>query len=164
MNNGLTVSGTGIVSLGYGSLTANDTTSGITGGSSVAAYSQFIGTVGSSVFTQSGGTNTANALVLGSNTGSSGAYILNGNGQMSANNATVGASGAGMFTQSEGTSSFAGLWLGGNTGASGTLNLSGNQCICRIRRKRHFHAIGWQQHCFSLFPLPGLRSRQQRHV
>ena len=56
-NNGLALSGTGVVNLGSGSLSINDTVSGITSGSLTAA-NQFVGDGSMGQFTQSGGSNT----------------------------------------------------------------------------------------------------------
>jgi autotransporter-associated beta strand protein len=77
LTDGLQVSGTGQVSLGSGTLTINDSASGI-GGGSLAAASLIVGSSGTGTFTQSGGTNWAGSIVLGQNAGSKGTYNLEG--------------------------------------------------------------------------------------
>ena len=62
MSNGLVVSGSGAVNLGGGSLTVNDLTSGLSGGS-LSATNQYVGKGGTGLFTQSAGTNTLSAAV-----------------------------------------------------------------------------------------------------
>ena len=57
LNNGLTLSGSGTVSLGSGNLTNNDLVSGISGGT-LSSASQYVGTSGTAAFTQSAGINT----------------------------------------------------------------------------------------------------------
>ena len=63
LNNGLVLSGTGTVALGSGTLTVNDTISGISGGS-LSVYNQYVGNGGSGTFTQSGGANSHFQLPL----------------------------------------------------------------------------------------------------
>ena len=146
LNNGLVLSGSGAVNLA-GNLTVNDTSSSMSGNSSlsVGAYYQqsgqeYIGYSGTGTFTQSGGTNTfvgydsPTALYLGYNPGSSGSYILNGSGQIQSLTFGLGAyqyvgySGTGSFTQSGGTNAAmasGGLYLGYNSTSRGTYALSG---------------------------------------
>ena len=72
LNNGLTLSGSGIVSLGSGTLTVSDTASGI-GGGSLSVNTQYVGNAAAGLFTQSGGTNAvAGSLYLGYSSGGSG--------------------------------------------------------------------------------------------
>ncbi len=94
--------------------------------------SEYIGYSGSgtSVFSQSGGTNSLDSssnLFIGYNSGSNGIYNLSNTGTLSGyyNNSYeyVGYAGTGTFNQSGGTNSSAYLILGGN-GGSGTYNLS----------------------------------------
>ena len=59
-NNGLVVSGSGTVTLGGGSLTVNDTISGLSGGT-LSAANQYVGSGGTGLFTHSAGTNTISA-------------------------------------------------------------------------------------------------------
>ncbi|MGA2255290.1 MAG: autotransporter-associated beta strand repeat-containing protein [Thermoguttaceae bacterium] len=126
LNNGLSLSGTGVVNLGYGSLTTNDLISGISGGS-LSAGMQCVGQGGTGIFTQTGGTNSINSyLYLGYNAGDSGTYNLSSSGQISIRNqGVIGLSGTGTFTQFGGTSSISALNLGYYPGGSGTYNLSG---------------------------------------
>ena len=131
LNNGLTLSGSGSVNLGGGSLTVNDTTSGMTGGS-LSESEQYIGNGASGLFTHSGGTNTiGNNFYLGYNSADTGAYVLSGAGsKLSAVTEYVGYGGAGSITESSGSNSmtyyYDGLFLGYNSTASGAYNLSGS--------------------------------------
>ena len=82
-NNGLMLSGTGVVSSGSGSLTVNNTTSGITGGSLTAASQYMAAVEGGDNFSRSGGSSAAGTLYLGYNNSDSGTYILSGLGLLS---------------------------------------------------------------------------------
>ena len=122
----LTLSGTGIVSLGSGSLSTNDSLSGITGGL-LSSANHYVGYSGTGIFTQSGGTNSITgygSLGLGFNSGSSGTYNLSGNGLLSVPNAGVGIAGAGTFTQTGGTNNVGNALELGTGGGTGTYNLS----------------------------------------
>ena len=156
LNNGLTASGNAVVNLGggnlkssvtvsgnasvtlgnssvaSGSLTVNDSASGISGGL-LSTYNTYLGNNGAGTFTQTGGTNTAsNNFYFGYNSGDVGTYNLTG-GLLSAptgwySNATgseyVGYSGTGTITQSGGTNAVTSfLALGYNSGAKGTYNM-----------------------------------------
>jgi hypothetical protein len=124
LNGGLTFSGAGSVNLRNGTLYVNDTSSGMSGGSLNALY-QYIGSTGTGMFTQTGGTNSAQ-LYLGYNSGSNGTYNLSGTGQLLTNYYEyIGYSGVGTFTQTGGTNSTPSLSIGSNSGSSGTYNLSG---------------------------------------
>ncbi|MGA2069147.1 MAG: autotransporter-associated beta strand repeat-containing protein, partial [Thermoguttaceae bacterium] len=142
LNNGLVLSGSGSVSLGNGSLTVNDTSSGMTGsGSSLAAPNEYVGYGGTGVFTHSAGYNnlipqssslTPGSIYLGYNQGDSGTYRLSGSGAISTSdpgigygNEYVGYLGTGNFTQSGGTNQTGTLTLGTTPGSSGTYSLSG---------------------------------------
>ena len=115
------------MNLGAGTLTVNNASSGISGGSVSSSY-QYIGSGGTGALGQSGGANTVtNALYLGSGTGSSGTYTLSGNGLLSVASGYVGNSGSGTFTQSGGTHAVTGsLYLGYGAGSVGTYALSGS--------------------------------------
>ncbi|MGD0515897.1 MAG: autotransporter-associated beta strand repeat-containing protein [Thermoguttaceae bacterium] len=150
LNGGLTISGTGSVNLGSGTLYVNDAISGMDGGS-LSSYYQYVGSTGTGTFTQSGGTNssyyTYASIYLGYNPGASGTYNLSGTGNLSTQNIYVGYSGTGTFMQTGGSNStynkyvgYSGtgtytqtggtnsgyLYLGYNSGASGIYNLSGS--------------------------------------
>jgi autotransporter-associated beta strand protein len=130
LTNGLTLSGTGQVTLGSGALTINDSISGISGGS-LSADSLVVASTATGIFTQSGGTTTltpyGSGLYLGNNPGSSGTYNLSGGGLLSGATEYVGYSGSGSFTQTGGTHSVSyALYLGYSVGGSGTYNLSGS--------------------------------------
>ena len=78
--NRLLLSGTGVVNLGCGSLTVNDTISGITGGSSPPRTSTLAKAVRGN-YTQSGGTSDISGnLYLGYYAADSGTYNLSGSG------------------------------------------------------------------------------------
>jgi autotransporter-associated beta strand protein len=98
----------------------------MSGGSCYVWGMLYIGDSGTGTFTQTGGTNSINlSLTLGSNSGSSGTYILSDTGQLSANSLEIiGGNGTGTFTQTGGTNN-ASIVVGSNGGSSGTYNLSG---------------------------------------
>jgi autotransporter-associated beta strand protein len=137
LNNGLSLAGTGNVSLGNGSLTINDSASGMSGGSLSALY-QYVGNHGSGKFLQSGGTASIfSNLYLGYAAGDNGTYVLSGTSTFQTygggygTSEYVGYSGSGTFTQSGGVNSVgigdnSNLVLGVNAGGSGTYNLSGS--------------------------------------
>jgi fibronectin-binding autotransporter adhesin len=84
---------------------------------------------GTGTFTQGGGTNQVGSLanvVIGWDSGSTGAYTLNGGSYSATNNTYIGLTG-GTGTVNVNGGSFAAynLLVGGNGAASGTLNLSG---------------------------------------
>ena len=83
LNGGLMLSGTGTIQLGSGNLTTNDALSTISGGW-LSDANHFVGNGGTGIFTQTGGTNSVSALVLGNNAGDSGTYNLSGSGLLSA--------------------------------------------------------------------------------
>ena len=141
LNNGLTLSGTGAVALGSGTLTVSDTVSGISGGS-ISVNSQYVGSAGTGLFTQSGGANAISSyLYLGYNAGSSGTYSLSGSGLLSAEVEWVGYSGTGNCTQSGGTNSSY-LLLGYNSGSSGTYGLSGSGLLSAGFEYVGYHGAG----------------------
>ena len=119
LNNGLVLSGTGTVALGSGTLTVNDTASGISGGS-LAASTEYVGSTTAGMFTQSGGTNAVSGtLYLGYNAGSSGTYDLNGG--VLVVSAMSGGSGTAAFNFGGGT-----LQAGGPLSASLPMTLTGS--------------------------------------
>ena len=82
LNNGLTFSGTGIVDLGNGILTVEDTTSGMSGGT-LSGVGQYVGYSGTGVFSQSGGQNSLlTQFYLGYNEGATGTYNLSDAGSL----------------------------------------------------------------------------------
>jgi autotransporter-associated beta strand protein len=126
LTNGLLLSGTAQVNLGLGTLTVNDSASGISGGSLLSA-TMYVGSSGTGTFTQSGGSNSPSTLYLGNNFGDSGTYDLSGNGLLSTSYEYVGYSGSGSFAQSGGTHAVSGyLYLGSSAGAPGTYSLGGS--------------------------------------
>ena len=133
LNNGLALSGSGVVNLGAGNLTVNDAASGISGSGALSVQYQYVGQGGTGTFAQSGGTNTVNvSLYLGVNAGDVGAYNLSA-GQLKcwptgaglSASEYVGYAGAGTLNQSGGAnylegSYYGGLYLGDQPGSSGT--------------------------------------------
>lgn len=83
-------------------------------------YTEYIGYDGKGTFTQNGGSNVTNRLILGTNTGSQGSYTLN-SGDLYARNEITGLSGEGLFTQQADTyHEVETLVLGFDQGARGT--------------------------------------------
>jgi hypothetical protein len=126
LSGGLNVSGVGAVNLGAsGSLTSQDSFSGIGGGSLVTA-NQYVGYSGTGSFTQSGGASSISKyLYLGYSSSGSGNYNLSG-GSLLAPMQYIGYSGSGGFTQSGGTNTpgYSSMYLGYNSGSSGSYSLS----------------------------------------
>ena len=129
LGNGLSLSAGGSVSLGTGSLTSNDFTSGMSG-RTLSAANQYVGKGGTGMFLQSAGTNTlSSGLTLGSNPADSGVYVISGSGQLSAPVTQVGYSGTGNFSQFGGTSTLGTFYLGYASTGKGDLNLgAGTAC------------------------------------
>ena len=125
LNGGVTVSGTGNVTLADGSFTVDDTQSGISGGRLLAPVG-YVGSSGHGAFAQSGGSNLTTQLSVGYNAGSSGSYVLSGSGLLSVSDEYVGNSGTGIMSQSGGTHNVGFLCLGSNAGSSGSYQLSGS--------------------------------------
>jgi len=125
LNDGLSVSATGSVSLGSGSFIVNDIQSGISAGL-LSAATGYVGYSGSGSFSQSGGTNAlTSGLILGSGTGDLGAYNLSGAAVLSTPSEQVALSGTGTFTQSGGTNNVSGtLYLAQGPAAAATYTLS----------------------------------------
>jgi autotransporter-associated beta strand protein len=127
LNGGLTLSGSGTIVLGGGSVTTNDSFSTITSGY-LSSSSHYVGSGGTGAFSQPGGENSvANGLYLGYLAGNSGTYNLSGSGQLGAGQEYVGYPGTGSFAQSGGTNSASYLYLGFNAGSTGAYHLSGGQ-------------------------------------
>ena len=115
LNNGLSLSGTGYAYLGTGSLTVNDTLSGINNGT-LSAANEYLGTTGNAAFSQTGGYNFVGQMFgppylggvyLGYAPSCSASYVLSGSGQLylapqSSYVLSVGYSGTGNFYQSGG--------------------------------------------------------------
>ena len=115
-----------------GSLT-NEGTYVLSGGTLQAGYLN-VGSLGTGVFTQSGGSNSLGALYLGNHSTDYGTYNLTGNvtaaGSLSAATEYVGYSGTGAFIQSAGTNTVSvALLLGFSPGSTGTYNLSGTGAL-----------------------------------
>jgi autotransporter-associated beta strand protein len=126
LGNGLTLSGTGQVSLGSGTLTVNDSTSSAMSAGALTANSMVVGLSGTGSFAQSGGKNTlGRVLILGRNSGDGGTYSLSGGGLLTATAESVGVAGSGSFTQSGGTNSVGTLTLAGTATSVASYNLNG---------------------------------------
>ena len=113
-----------VLSLGSSS-SAESGTVQMNAGSLSAIFNELIGNSGPGIFTQSGGTHSAD-LYLGNLGGGSGTYNLSG-GSLSTSSVVIGNSGPGSFTQTGGTHSVSSeMYLGYDTGSSGTYTLSGS--------------------------------------
>ena len=141
LEGGLSITGSGTVKLGIGGVYTDSLISSISSGSassvtggSLSAAACYVGSGGTGLFTQSGGTVNLGAanvgLQLGVVSGGQGSYFLSG-GSLAAENETVGYSGAGTFTQTGGTNMvFSGttpgtLYIGYNGSGNGTYLLGG---------------------------------------
>ncbi len=125
LTNGISVSGS--VDLDYGSLYVNDAVSGISSGSLLRIYNTYIGSAGTGVFTQAGGSVTVGySINLGYTADSVGSYTLNA-GQLLVSAAYgtysyehIGYAGVGVFTQTGGTNDANSyISLGSESGGSG---------------------------------------------
>ena len=130
LSNGLVISGTGTVNLGNGNLTNNDTSSGMSGGSTLTLQSQYVGESGVGTFTQTGGTSSMLSITVGDAPGSSGTYILSGGAQLNAIEETFGNSGSGSITQTGGKNTVisdeVSFNVGYNPGSYGSYTLGGS--------------------------------------
>jgi hypothetical protein len=146
LTNGLSLSGSGVVNLGSGTLSVNDPNSGVTSGSLSAAVLS-IGASGAGVFSQSGGTSTLTTSLFLNN----GTYNLSGNATLSAPITYIGNGGMAHFNQSSGTHTLSvldvgyagtgsytitggllsanGIYVGRFSSASGTLSQSGTAAV-----------------------------------
>ena len=133
LNNGVTISGTGTVSLGSGTLTINNSLSIISGGQ-LFAGEQYIGNSGNGTFRQSGGTVSEIELLLGNNPADMGTYQLSSGPLGLSAYLYVGYSGSGNFVQSGGTlSCHYDVNLGYNAGSSSAYTLSGTGIMSSSR-------------------------------
>ncbi len=115
--------------LGYGAGSLGTYT--FSGGTLVAGQSEFIGLNGTGTFTQSGGSNTINAGVIGgfdigAFAGSTGTYNLDGGTLVSLKSEYIGDSGVGNFNQTAGSNLIGGgsdLYIGFSTGGRGVYTL-----------------------------------------
>jgi hypothetical protein len=93
---------------------------------------EFIGfTSGSGTFNQTGGSHSANALLLGVLPGVSGSYSMSNGAVLTITHSEqIGSQGIGTFNQTGGSHTVGGpVNLGASTGGSGTFNLSGGSFI-----------------------------------
>ena len=125
VNGGLFVFGSGSADFTGDTLTVEDSTSGITSGQ-ITTKREIIGNVGTGLFTQIGGTNTARdsispsggGIILGSAAGSDGTYILSDSGICAPHTLTVGQYGSASFIQSGGTLTCQEAHIGSKGGAA----------------------------------------------
>jgi autotransporter-associated beta strand protein len=96
----------------------------LSGSGLLSANIENVGYGGTGTFTQSGGTNTATTLYLGSSPSSS--YNLSGSGVLSGAAEYVGSSGSGTFNQSGGTNEVSSYFM---VGSLGTYNLTGGALL-----------------------------------
>ncbi len=150
LNNGLTLSGTGTINLGRGTVTVNDAVSTISGGS-LSGYGVAVGNAGTGTLTHSGGTNTVAEIFLGYSLGDNGTYVLNGTGQLllSGLDEYVGWYGTGNFIQTGGTNEKASnnsydlyLSLGYNAGSSGAYSLSASGFLSAFEEDTGYSGSG----------------------
>ena len=129
--------------MGNGSLTANGSLSGVSGGM-LSACNAYVGSSGTGTFVQSGGTANfgdpwGGSLYLGYNAADAGTYTLTGTAVLLGCSQVVGNGGTGTFNQSAGTNSIGNrsgitwfpsnnfsLYLGYNAASHGTYNLGGS--------------------------------------
>ncbi len=126
INNGLTISGNGVLALGNNSyVTTNDIGSNMSGGS-LSTWAHDVGVNGTGQFSQSGGTNAITAyLRLGLNSGDAGTYVLSGTGCLVCpSDEIIGDFGAGTVSQSGGSNTTGTLLIGYISGGRGTYSLS----------------------------------------
>ncbi len=129
LNNGLILSGNGVVNLSsYSSITINDSTSQMTGGS-LTCGAFYVGSGGTGSFSQSGGVgdviaNQQSGLTLGNSAGDVGNYVLSNGTLYAQSPAYVGYAGIGTFTQTGGSAGLD-MTLGYSVGGRGTYILSG---------------------------------------
>ena len=150
-NCSLMLGGGNSTSFGRGSVTINNATSNMSGGT-LAVFNEYVGMGGTGVFTQSGGTNTnlppnnsgyTGYLYLGYNAGDSGTYNLGGTGSISAMNTEyVGYSGSGNFNQSGGGHTVGILYVGYNSGSQGTFSFGGNATMYAVTQYVGYNGQG----------------------
>ncbi len=167
LQGGVMVSNGGTVNMGRGTLTVDNSISGINEGW-LSAYTVYIGKNNTALFMQTGGdmiisgtsvpdgclyvgrdhtgtyihtggTNTINAtLYIGSGSGAEGRYELSGDAQLSANKEYVGLNGTGTFVQTGGDHTIDGtIGIGSFLGSSGIYTISGG-----VLSVRDFE-VGW---------------------
>ena len=143
LSSGLTLSGTGTIQLGFGTLTTNGLQSSISGGL-LSDIFHCVGIGGTGTFTQSGGTNDSEYLYLGYAPGDSGTYNLSGSGQLLPDRQYVGYSGSGTLNQSGGTNgnNDGDLLLGFNVGSNGTYSLSGSGRVSEVHEYVGYSGTG----------------------
>ena len=150
-NCSLSLGGGNSTSFGRGSVTINNATSNMTGGT-LAVFNEYVGMGGTGVFTQSGGTNTnlppnnsgyTGYLYLGYNAGDSGTYNLGGTGVISAMNTEyVGYSGSGNFAQSGGGHTVGILYVGYNSGSQGAFSFGGGATMYAVNQYVGYNGQG----------------------
>ena len=163
---GLNVSGSGSASLGTGSLTVNNASSGMSG-TTLSAANLYVGSGGTGTFTHSAGTVTvSNGFYLGYNSADTGTYALSGTGKLSLYNEFVGYSVAGSVTQSGGSNGASLLVLGYNSTGNGAYNLSAGTLSVTSQSVGFSGAGSFTQSGGSNAnsALPGLQLRRQRNL
>ena len=133
LTKGLSLSSTGNVNLGNGTLKIEDSTSTMTGGS-LAVYNHYVGEFGTGRFTHSAGINTiGSSIYVGYQPGSNGTYEMSGTAQLKKKTGStsgytgyIGHGGIGVFNQTGGNADdYFRLYIGGYVGGQGTYNLTG---------------------------------------
>lgn len=111
---------------GYAELPVGTGQYNLNGGALNVTGGEYIGAAGQGTFDQTGGTNNADSVTIGNNTGGNGTYKLSGSGiLMDSGTLYIGASGTGDLQQSGGTITAVGLSMGNNSDGFGSYELSG---------------------------------------
>jgi autotransporter-associated beta strand protein len=132
LSKGLSLTSTGNVNLGSGTLKIEDSTSSMTGGT-LAVYNHYVGEFGTGSFAHSAGNDTIEgSLYVAYQPGSSGTYEMSGTAQLKKKTGSIGYSGyvgyggVGVFNQTGGNADECyRLKIGGYYTGHGTYNLSG---------------------------------------
>ncbi|HUB24233.1 MAG TPA: PEP-CTERM sorting domain-containing protein [Tepidisphaeraceae bacterium] len=107
-------------------LTVDASSGSLLSGSLTIAMTETIGDTAAAVFTQSGGTNSAVILYLGTTLGSTGTYVLSGTGVLSVDSVEyLDQGGVALFNQNGGSNNTVALVVDGALGTTGTYSLSG---------------------------------------
>src|ERR1700722_205320 len=106
-------------------LTLDGGAAGLSGGSLATGNTEIVGDAATGLFTQTGGTNSAVILYLGTNAGSTGTYLLSGTGLLSVGSIEyLDQGGTSIFNQSGGTKTTVVLAVDGAAGTTGYNSLS----------------------------------------
>jgi hypothetical protein len=111
-------------------LTVDASSASLLSGSLTIAMTETIGDTAAAIFTQSGGTNAAVILYLGTTLGSTGTYVLSGTGLLSVDSVEyLDQGGAAFFNQNGGSNNTIALVVDGALGTTGSYSLSGSGAV-----------------------------------